>query len=405
MSSPVNAAHDPAREARIVRVLAGLQFMHVLDFVLMMPLGPQLMRLFALTPRDFGLLVSVYMFAAAAAGIAASAVADRFDRRRVLLALASGFMLAAVATAAAQTYAMLLAAHAFAGAFGGVLAAQVHAFLGDVVPEGRRGRATGIVLSSFALASVSGVPLGILIADLGGSWRWPFAVLALGALPLIAVAARVLPPVTGHVAARRADRLLASYTRVLSVPNHWRAFVLNALATFAGFTVIPYLAPFMVRNVGLRESQIALLYFFGGLATFFTSRWIGRQCDLHGKQRMFRIVALASCVPLALTTNLPPVPLAVAIAASVLFMTLVSGRFVPAMALINSAAEPQLRGGFLALTGAVQQATAGSAALVAGLILGTGPGGEITHYGRVGALAVCATLLAVVWAPRVRARG
>lgn len=399
------SATGPAREARIVWVLAALQFMHVLDFVLMMPLGPQLMRLFALTPREFGLLVSVYMFAAAAAGIAASAVADRFDRRRVLLALAAGFMLAAAATAAAQTFRMLLIAHGLAGVFGGVLAAQVHAFVGDVVPEGRRGRATGIVLSAFALASVTGVPLGIVLADVGGSWRWPFAAIALGAIPLIAVAARVLPPVAGHVAARRADRLLASYTRVLSVPNHWRAFGLNALATFAGFSVIPYLAPYMVRNVGLRESEIALLYFFGGLATFFTSRWIGRQCDLHGKQRMFRIVALASCVPLAVTTSLPPVPLAVAVCASVLFMTLVSGRFVPAMALINSAAEPALRGGFLALTGAVQQATAGAAAVIAGAILGTGPAGEITRYHWVGAMAVCATLIAVAWAPRVVSRG
>ena len=63
------------RERRMVWVLAGIQFMHILDFVLMMPLGPQLMRLFALTPRDFGLLVSVYMFAAAVSGVAASAFA------------------------------------------------------------------------------------------------------------------------------------------------------------------------------------------------------------------------------------------------------------------------------------------------------------------------------------------
>ncbi len=40
----------PDRERQIVWVLAAIQFMQILDFVLMMPLGPQLMRLFTLTP-------------------------------------------------------------------------------------------------------------------------------------------------------------------------------------------------------------------------------------------------------------------------------------------------------------------------------------------------------------------
>jgi len=96
------------RERRMVWVLAGIQFMHILDFVLMMPLGPQLMRLFALTPRDFGILVSVYMFAAAVSGVAASAFADRFDRRTLLLALLLGFVAALVATAAAPSFGALI---------------------------------------------------------------------------------------------------------------------------------------------------------------------------------------------------------------------------------------------------------------------------------------------------------
>ena len=91
----------------------------------MMPLGPQLMRLFTLTPRDFGILVSVYMFAAAVSGVAASAFADRFDRRTLLLGLLLGFVAALAATAAAPSFATLILAHADAGAFGGVLGMQV----------------------------------------------------------------------------------------------------------------------------------------------------------------------------------------------------------------------------------------------------------------------------------------
>jgi predicted MFS family arabinose efflux permease len=396
-----SAALDSGRERRMVWVLAGIQFVHILDFVLIMPLGPQLMRLFALSAADFGLLVSVYMFVAGASGVAASAFMDRFDRRKVVCSLLAGFVLAVAATAAAQSYAMLVVAHALAGGFGGVLGMQLHAFVGDTIPDNRRGSVTGILMSAFAVASVAGVPVGLVLAEYG-SWRAPFAVLALVSAALLVVALRLLPPVTGHLQEVSPERTLARLGRVLAHANHRRAFLLVALVMFAGFAVIPYLAPYMVQNVGLKESQLAVLYFFGGAATLFTARWIGRLVDLHGKQRVFRVVAIASSVPILISTHLPPVPLTVAIVVSVLFMTIVSGRFVPLMALVNAAAEPGQRGSFLSLSGAVQQACAGLGSLTAGMIMGHGAAGELTRYGWVGWLAAALTLVAVLWAPRVR---
>jgi len=392
----------PERERKIVWVLAAIQFMHILDFVLMMPLGPQLMRLFTLTPRDFGLLVSVYMFAAAVSGVAASAFADRFDRRTLLLGLLLGFVAALAATAAAPSFATLIIAHAGAGAFGGVLGMQVHAYLGDTIPDARRGKATGIIMSAFAVASVVGVPIGLLLAD-AASWRAPFAALAIAALVLFVVAARVLPPIRAHIEVGRAERVLATYGRVLSEVNHRRAFLLIAFTTFASFSIVPYIAPYMVRNVGIAESHIALMYLVGGVTTFFTSRWIGRQVDLRGKQRVFRWVAFASLAPIIAMTHLPPTPLWVAVLVGALFMSLVSGRFVPTMAMMNAAAAPGLRGSFLSLSGAVQQTAAGCASLAAGLIIGRGPAGELTHYGWIGISGALFTLAAIAWAARVRA--
>src|SRR3990172_6366331 len=388
----MSAALDPRRERRMVWVLAGIQFVNILDFVLMMPLGPQLMRLFDLTPREFGLLVSAYMFAAAAAGIAASAFIDRFDRKKVLLALFGGFAPA------------LLAAHALGGVFGGVLGMQVHAYIGDTIPEGRRGAATGLVMSAFAVSSVAGLPIGLVLADLAG-WRAPFALLAAGAAALAMLAARVLPPLAGHLHGRRAEHFLATLARVIADPNHRRAFLLIAALMLAAFSIVPQLAPYYVRNVRVAESDLALLWFVSGLVTFFTTRWIGRQVDLHGKQRMFRAVALASTVPILITTYLPPVPLAVAVLASVLFMSISSGRFVPAMALVNAAAAPGARGSFLSLSGAVQQASAGLASLLSGLVIGQNAAGELTRYGWMGWFAVAMTLAAVWLARRVRSVG
>ena len=96
-SSPPDASPAPAappHELLLLLTLAGMQFTNILDFMIMMPLAPQLMRLFDIGPREFGLLVSAYTFAAAASGFVAAFWIDRFGRRRTLLAMYTGFIVA-----------------------------------------------------------------------------------------------------------------------------------------------------------------------------------------------------------------------------------------------------------------------------------------------------------------------
>jgi predicted MFS family arabinose efflux permease len=63
----------------------------------------------------------------------------------------------------------------------------------DVFPEERRGRATGLLMSAFAVASVVGVPIGIALGNRYG-WGVPFHVLAALGLPLLGMAAWTMPP-------------------------------------------------------------------------------------------------------------------------------------------------------------------------------------------------------------------
>src|SRR4029079_6594673 len=109
--------------------------------------------------------------------------------------------------------------------------------------------------------------------------------------------------------------------------------------------------------------------------------------DRHGKRQIFTLIGLISIAPLLITTNLPPVPVWVAICASVIFMVFVSGRFVPAMALVISRAHRHLRGGFMSINSAIQQLGLGAASLLAGTIIGHAPDGTLTHYWLVGLIA------------------
>ena len=158
--------------------LAAIQFTTVLDFMVIMPLAPQFTRVFELSTQQFGWLISAYTFAAAIAGIVAAVVIERFERKRLLLAVYVGFVAAAAVTASAQSFPMLLIARALAGMFGGVLYGVIFTVIGDTIPEARRGHATGLVMTSFAIATVAGVPLALLLSN-AFNWRAAFVFVAI----------------------------------------------------------------------------------------------------------------------------------------------------------------------------------------------------------------------------------
>ena len=389
------------RERPLLAVLAGIQFTHIVDFMIMMPLGPQFMALFGIGPTQFSLLVASYTLSAGLVGLVAALFIDRFDRRHALLALYAGFIAATLACGLAPGYGWLLVARAAAGAFGGVLGASVFAIVGDVIPESRRGAAMGTVMSAFSLAAVAGVPIGLVLANAYG-WRAPFLFLTAVSLAIAVFVPRYVPRLSRHVHHATGRSAVAQVTEVFGHRNHLRAFAMVAALTLSAFSVIPFISPYMVANVGLTLDDLPFIYLAGGLMTLFTARFIGHLADRHGKRRVFVATALLSLVPILLVTHLPAAPLAAAIAVTTLFMVLVSGRFVPAMAMITASVEPRLRGSFMSVHASVQQFGSSAATLGAGLVIGRSADGALTHYGSVGWAAALATILAVLIARTLR---
>ncbi len=397
---------DPARERILLLTLAGVQFAHILDFMIMMPLGPILIRELAIDTHEFGLLVSSYTFSAAFSGVLAATFVDRYERKRLLLAMFGLFAAATLACGLAPGYWPLLLARCAAGAFGGVLGSMVQTIVGDLIPFERRGRASGTIMSAFSLATVAGVPMSLYLATHFG-WRFPFLFIAALAAGLLALGWKMLPTLRGHLVSAvigETERAhpLAAMGAVLRDANHLRALLFIALIMFSGFMVIPYITLYSVANVGIRQEDLYLLYLAGGTATFFTSRLIGRLADRHGKVRVYRVVALLSMAPLLIQTHLVPIPLWLMVIVATVFFILVPGRMVPAMAIVTSAAQQRLRGTFLSITGAIQQLAAGVAAWIGGLIIAQDAAGHILRYHLVGYLAVVATLLAMAMASRIK---
>ncbi|RLJ65025.1 MFS transporter [Sulfurisoma sediminicola] len=394
----------PERERLLLLTLAGIQLAHIVDFMVMMPLGPILMRELGVGTHEFGLLVSAYTFTAAASGVLVASFIDRFERKRLLLAMLALFALATLSCALAPDFASLLFARGAAGAFGGVLGAMVQTMVGDLVPFERRGRASGTIMAAFSLSTIAGVPLSLWLANHFG-WRFPFLLVGVLAAVFLALAWRLLPRLRGHlVAAGERAHPLAAMAAVLRDANHLRALGFLALVVFASFMVIPYITIVLVGNVGVAQADIPLVYLCGGVASLLSARWIGRRADRHGKVRVYRVVAAGSILPLLLITHLTAVPLGAVLVVTTLFFILVPGRMVPAMAIVTSAAQPALRGTFLAINAAVLQLASGIAAVVGGLIIATDAAGTITRYDWSGYLATGVTLLAIAAVGRVKMR-
>jgi predicted MFS family arabinose efflux permease len=373
-------------------LLAGVQFTLLLDFMVLMPLGPELMQALHISPARFGQLVSSYTLASAICGLSGVFWLGRFDRKRTLLALYAGFALATLGCALAPNVGALLATRVLAGACAGLLWAVAMDLIIDVVPAERRGSAIGLVMSAYAVAAVAGVPLGLWLASALG-FRAPFALIALLATGLWLAASKLVPARTAPRAS--ADSGRAALGRLVGEPRLLRGWLLTFAVVSAGFLMIPYLGTHLATNLGVGTRQLGLVYLCGGGVTFFTSRLVGEWVDRAGPNLVLGVLLVASTIPHLLLTHLNAAPLWAVTASFVLFMTITSGRMIPTMALLTSQVPAPLRGRYLAVNTAISDAASGAASWLSATMLTTTAGGRLLGFDRVGMLAVFVSLLAL----------
>jgi len=399
MSLSGHHALTPARERATLLTLGAVQFTHILDFMIMMPLGAQLMRVFQITPAQFTQLVACYGLAAAVSGFLGGFFMDRFDRKRALLVLYAGFGVSTFACGLAPTHHWLMIARLAAGAFGGLAGSMVSAMVGDIIPPARRGRAMSVVMSAFPVASVLGVPVGLVLAGKTG-WHAPFFMLGACAGLNLLIASIALPHLPTAVADHDPRRQMKE---ILSHSVHRRAFALGGMLVMAGGVLIPFIAPSFVANVGLNEeTQLPIAYVVGGLATMVSMPLIGWLSDRMDRLWLFIwLSAIGSLVVLGLV-RLGPSSVGFAAMMMACFMVPMSGRFAPAMTMVTNAVEARYRGGFMSLNAALQQAASGLANVAAGLFVTTDSAGHLVGYPRLGYVSVGFFFLAVLCAAELR---
>jgi DHA1 family inner membrane transport protein len=379
------------KERVMLLILACLNFTHILDFMIMMPLGNYLMPHFGISTRFFSLVVAAYPITAFVSGIVAAFYVDKFDRKKILLWAYVGFIAGTICCGIAPDPYFLIAARIVTGLFGGLIGAQVLSIIADVFPYEKRGRAMGTIFTAFSIASVFGVPFSLYLANLI-SWHAPFIFIGLVGLLVIPLISKFLPSMTSHMVPLGELGYKPDVRKVLrdmfNNKSQLMALSLSAFLMLGHFLIIPFINPYLEFNLGFSKSQTPMVYMIGGACTLITSPLLGRMADRFGKLRIFMISLIASLVPIFLITNMPPIPFVYVLAVFGFWFVFSTGRNIPAQAMISTVVESAQRGQFMSFNSSFQQLFTGIASLISGMIVTEGANGKIGNYDLVGYLSI-----------------
>ena len=386
----------------IVLVLSLLQFTVVLDFVVLSPLGDQVIKALSISPAQFGWLVSSYAFSAGISGILTAGFADKYDRKKLLLFFYSGFILGTLFCGLSGSFTMLLLARIFTGLFGGVIASISLTIVTDLFHLDQRGRVMGFVQMGFAVSQILGIPIGLQLAIL---WGWNAIFIAIVGLALIVLflLIRYMKPITRHLELAGPDHnALMHLVGVIRNKSYRIAFSLTSLVALAGFMLMPFASVFLVNNVKITHEELPMVFMFTGVTSIIALPLIGRLSDRVSKFKVFAWGSVLAIIMTLVYTNMPILPFALVVLINMLLFISTSARMVPGTAMITAVPGREDRGAFMSVNSSLQQVSGGIAAMIAGLIVvQENPGSPIRHYNTLGFITTGLFLTGIIMALRV----
>ena len=382
-------------EKFIMAVLAFLQFTLVLDFMILSPLGAQLMPALHMAPSQFGLVVSTYAFSAGAAGFLAAGFADRFDRKTLLLCFYAGFLAGTLLCGLATSFHMLIVARLVTGLFAGVVGSVSFAIVTDVFALAARGRVMGAIQSAFAASTILGVPIGLLLSNHWG-WHAPFfMIVAVGAAVGIVIKVFVRP-IDAHLQLNLDRNPLHHLAWTLSNRQYLQGFLTTGFLSVGGFMLMPFMSAFTVHNVGIPLDKLPLTYVLVGVVSIFAGPLIGRACDAFGKFRVFAFGCAVTIVMVLIYTHLGSSPLWKLVSVLSVLQVGIFSRMISASALTSALPAPADRGAYMSISSSLQQVAGGLAAVFSGTIVVEAADGSLLHFDRVGYVLICTTLITLL---------
>ncbi|MFD9267809.1 MFS transporter [Streptomyces goshikiensis] len=272
------------------------------------PLLVDMATSFDTTVAVMALSVSAYGVSTAIGALLFAPLGDRFSRRLSLTIGMAAFVSGTLMCAFATGPGLFFTGRALAGLATGAFVPTAYAFVGDHIAYRHRAKAMGILVSSWSISLVLGVPMGSFIGQ-WANWRWTFGMLSvLGVfvacvLLMTRVGAGpatdgVPPPATAPDTAPApvsSQRWIQSAARAFLAPKvslYVLATFLNMLGFYGMYTFLGSALQYRFGDGSSMTGIMILLYGLGFATSFVTGRW----ADKLGKERVLAAL-LGGLVP------------------------------------------------------------------------------------------------------------
>lgn len=378
----------------VVAILALLQFTIILDFMVLSPLGAQLLEELNITTTQFGFVVSAYAFSAGASGILAAGFADRYDRKTLLLFFYAGFIIGTLLCGIAPTYFLLLLARIVTGIFGGVIGSIVFAIITDLFPLEMRGRVMGFVQMAFAVSQVLGLPIGLYFANLF-DWHAPFLLIVFICIPMFITIALKMQPINAHLALQKNNSPFRHLWETASKPRYLKGFAGTILLATGGFMLMPFGSAFSINNLGVTFEQLPIIYLVTGVCSMIAGPFIGKLSDSIGSMKVFTAGSMLTIVIVVIYCNFGVTPLWIIVLMSVVMFVGITSRMVSSTALVSAVPAPADRGAFMGINASISQISGGFASTLAGMIVHQSADGHLENYPVLGYVVAISMVIAI----------
>ncbi len=392
-TEPIPGAPAPtftALERRLLFLISVVQIVNIVDFMMVMPLGPEFSEELGIPSNHLGIIGGSYTLSASITGILGTTFLDRFDRRSALAVALVGLAAGTLAGGLSWDLPSLVAARVLAGAFGGPATALALSIVADAISPERRGRAMGIVMGAFSIASILGVPAGLKMAELGG-WRAPFFILGLAGLAATAGAIAGMPPMRDHLSK---DRVQVPLMEIAGRRTVQVSLLIAGMVTMGNFSIIPNISAYLQYNANYPRADLDVLYMAGGATSFIILRLVGGLVDRVGPVWTLS-VGSAGLVAVILTGFAFGAPLMPPILLFVGFMGFQSIRQISFQTLSSLVPAPSERARYQSAHSASQHLFSAVGAMIGATILVEGPGKTLIGMGTLSVFA-CAMAVAII---------
>jgi predicted MFS family arabinose efflux permease len=373
--------------SRAIFVIACIQFVNIVDFMMVMPLGPDFVTHLSIASNQIGWISGSYTLAAAIAGIVFSPLLDKWQRKRMVIISSFCLAITTLLTAFVWDMASLMFMRLFAGVFGGLATSVSMAMVIDMVPAPQRGKAIATVMSAFSIASIVGVPIGLELA-LRVQWNAPFVVVGLLGLVVSFLAMVLLPNST----IKNTKQSAVSFKALMSNKVVVYGYLMIAVVMFAGFLIIPFITNYFVFNLNFPRQEIGLVYLVGGIASLVTIQLTGRWVDKYGAMTFSILGTVILLFVLLFGFYFAPPFLSVYLMFT-LFMVGMNMRGITNKIVLSKIPKPEIRAGYMSMQNAVQHIATTLAAICGSLMMMEGAEGQLVGMTSVVILALVVSVL------------